>query len=127
MASGAHFALDDFGSSYSNLAYLKQFPAECLKIDKSFVAGVADEGVDRSIVRAILAMADSLGIDVVAEGIEQPAQRAALIALGCRLGQGYLFAPALSADDATKMLLDSKPEIDLRGDNSPRASARVVR
>ncbi len=105
-ASGAHFALDDFGSSYSNLAYLKQFPAECLKIDKSFVDGVAEEGVDRSIVRAILAMSTALGIDVVAEGVEQQAQRDALIALGCRLGQGYLFAPALSVNAATRLLLD---------------------
>ena len=103
-ASGVHFALDDFGSSYSNLAYLKQFPAECLKIDKSFIGGVASEGTDRSIVLAILAMAESLGLDVVAEGIEEEAQREALIALGCRLGQGYLFAPALSAKDATELL-----------------------
>jgi diguanylate cyclase (GGDEF)-like protein len=105
-SSGVHFALDDFGSSYSNLAYLKQFPAECLKIDKSFICGVADEGTDRSIVLAILAMAASLDLEVVAEGIEQPAQREALIALGCQLGQGYLFAHALSAKDATALLLE---------------------
>jgi diguanylate cyclase (GGDEF)-like protein len=105
-ASGVHFALDDFGSSYSNLAYLKQFPAECVKIDRSFVTGVVDEGTDRSIVLAILAMAESLGLEVVAEGVELDAQREALIALGCRLGQGYLFARALSADDATQLLTD---------------------
>jgi EAL domain-containing protein (putative c-di-GMP-specific phosphodiesterase class I) len=105
-ASGAHFALDDFGSSYSNLEYLKQFPAECVKIDRSFVTGVASEGTDRSIVLAILAMAKSLNLDVVAEGIEQPAQRDALVALGCHLGQGYLFAHALSENDATQLLTE---------------------
>jgi diguanylate cyclase (GGDEF)-like protein len=103
-ANGVHFALDDFGSSYSNLAYLKQFPAECLKIDRSFIRCVAVEGTDRSIVRAILAMADSLNLDVVAEGVEQSDQRDALIALGCRLGQGYFFAPALSGAEATALL-----------------------
>ena len=87
-AGGVHFALDDFGSSYSNLAYLKQFPADCLKVDGSFIAGVATEGTDRSIVVAIMAMAESLQLDVVAEGIERDDERAALVALGCRLGQG---------------------------------------
>lgn len=108
-AGGVHFALDDFGSSYSNLAYLKQFPAECLKIDRSFIGGVADEGTDRSIVIAILAMAKSLNLEVVAEGIERPEQRRALIELGCRLGQGYLFAPPLTAAAATKFLVETEP------------------
>ncbi len=115
-ASGVHFALDDFGSSHSNLAYLKQLPAECLKIDKSFVHGVAAEGVDRSIVRAILAMARELGLDVVAEGVERYEQRAALIELGCRMGQGYLFAPALSVQEATRLLAHpGQPEPALLG------------
>jgi diguanylate cyclase (GGDEF)-like protein len=105
-AGGVHFALDDFGSSYSNLAYLKQFPAECLKIDRSFIGGVADEGTDRSIVIAILAMAKSLNLEVVAEGIERPEQRDALVELGCRHGQGYLFAPPLTAATATSLLVE---------------------
>jgi diguanylate cyclase (GGDEF)-like protein len=106
-AGGVHFALDDFGRSYSNLSYLKQFPADCLKVDGSFIGGVATEGTDRSIVVAIMAIAESLGLDVVAEGIEHDDERAALVALGCRLGQGYLFAPGLSVADATRMLLES--------------------
>jgi EAL domain-containing protein (putative c-di-GMP-specific phosphodiesterase class I) len=105
-SAGVHFALDDFGSSYSNLAYLKQFPAECLKIDASFVAGVASDSTDRSIVVAIMAIAESLGLDVVAEGIEHPAERQALLGLGCHLGQGYLFAPGLSGAEATRLLAD---------------------
>jgi diguanylate cyclase (GGDEF)-like protein len=104
-AGGVHFALDDFGSSYSNLAYLKQFPAECLKIDRSFIVGVADEGTDRSIVIAILAMAKSLNLDVVAEGIERAEQRDALVELGCHLGQGFLFAPPMTAAAATNLLI----------------------
>jgi diguanylate cyclase (GGDEF)-like protein len=104
-SGGVHFALDDFGSSYSNLNYLKQFPAECLKIDQSFIPGVAAEGTDRSVVRAILAIADSLRLQVVAEGIERPAERAALLALGCRFGQGFLFAPALPVAAATQLLM----------------------
>lgn len=107
-ASGLHFALDDFGSSYSNLTYLKRFPAECLKIDRSFVSGLASEGTDRSIVRGILAIADSLRLEVVAEGIERPAQRDALLSLGCRLGQGYLFAPALPAPAARRLLVQPR-------------------
>ena len=87
-SGGVHFALDDFGSSYSNLSYLEQFPAECLKIDASFIPGAVAEGTDRSVVRAILAIADSLHLDVVAEGIERSAERAALVSLGCRFGQG---------------------------------------
>ena len=104
-SGGVHFALDDFGSSYSNLSYLKQFPAECLKIDGSFIPGAVAEGTDRSVVRAILAIADSLHLDVVAEGIERPAERAALVSLGCRFGQGYLFAPALTAAAAMRLLV----------------------
>jgi diguanylate cyclase (GGDEF)-like protein len=103
-ASGARFALDDFGSSYSNLAYLKQLPVECLKIDRSFIGGVATEGTDRSIVLAILAMAEALGLDVVAEGVEDPEQCDMLIKLGCRHGQGYLFGSPLSAPDAMARL-----------------------
>ncbi len=103
-AGGVRFALDDFGSAYSNLAYLKQFPAECLKIDRSFVDGVDQDGTDRSIVRAILAMAGSLRLTVVAEGIERTGQRDALLGLGCELGQGFLFAPGLSAASATRLL-----------------------
>jgi EAL domain-containing protein (putative c-di-GMP-specific phosphodiesterase class I) len=104
-ASGLHFALDDFGTSYSNLAYLKQFPAECLKIDRSFIRGVATQSTDRSIVIAILTMADSLGLKVVAEGVERRAERDALVELGCQLGQGYLFAREMPADEATRVLV----------------------
>ncbi|MFC7484143.1 putative bifunctional diguanylate cyclase/phosphodiesterase [Luedemannella flava] len=105
--AGVHFALDDFGMSYSILSYLQRFPAERLKIDRSFVAGMIDRDIDRGIVRAILAIADSSGLDVVAEGIETEAHRAALLELGCRYGQGYLLARPLPPDEATLLLRQS--------------------
>jgi EAL domain-containing protein (putative c-di-GMP-specific phosphodiesterase class I) len=104
-AAGVHFALDDFGTAYSNLSYLKRFPFEMVKIDRSFVGGVVDQEADRGIVRAILAIADSLGLDAVAEGVETAEQRAALLRLGCRSGQGYLLAPPLAAEDVPGLLL----------------------
>ncbi|NJC85940.1 putative bifunctional diguanylate cyclase/phosphodiesterase [Planosporangium mesophilum] len=104
-ASGAHFALDDFGTSYCSLAYLKRFPIEGLKIDRSFVSGMVDGSADRSIVRAVLAIAESLDLRVVAEGIETEEQREMLIELGCRTGQGYLMSRPVTADEATALLI----------------------
>jgi diguanylate cyclase (GGDEF)-like protein len=94
-ALGIGIAIDDFGTGYSSLSYLKRIPADKLKIDKSFVDGVATESEDAAIVRSVLALATSLGIETVAEGIEQEEQKAALVELGCRYGQGYLFSRPL--------------------------------
>lgn len=90
--AGIGAALDDFGTGYSSLSYLHSFPLRMLKIDRSFVVGLGSSGQDNStsIVTAILTLAHALGMDVVAEGIETPEQRDALIALGCEYGQGYL-------------------------------------
>ena len=104
-AVGVHFALDDFGTAYANLSYLRRFPIETIKIDRSFVTGVAERDPDRSIVRAVLAVAGSLGLDVVAEGVETEEQRTALLALGCRWGQGRLLSRPLPPADATALLL----------------------
>ncbi|OZA29357.1 MAG: hypothetical protein B7X93_06065 [Hydrogenophilales bacterium 17-61-9] len=93
---GVSIAIDDFGTGYSSLSYLKRIPADKLKIDKSFVDGVASESEDAAIVRSVLALAASLGIETVAEGIELPEQMQALIALGCQYGQGYLFSRPLA-------------------------------
>ena len=102
--AGVHFALDDFGMAYSNLSHLKRLPVEILKIDRSFVAGLTTGDGDRSIVRAVLAIADSLDLTVVAEGIETPAQQEALLAMGCRQGQGYLFSRPVAPGEATALL-----------------------
>jgi len=97
-ALGVRLAVDDFGTGYSSLSYLRQFPVDVLKIDKSFVDGVARGGHDAALARTIVALAEMLGLRTVAEGVEHEAQRDALGALGCALGQGYLFARPLAAD-----------------------------
>ena len=101
-ALGVRLAVDDFGTGYSSLRYLQQFPVDVLKIDKSFVDGVASAGPqaghDAALARTIVTLGDLLGLRTVAEGVETPAQAERLRAMGCGYGQGYLFARPL--DDA---------------------------
>jgi EAL domain-containing protein (putative c-di-GMP-specific phosphodiesterase class I) len=95
---GVKIAIDDFGSEYSSLAYLKRFPATALKIDQSFVSGIATrQNPDATLVATIVAMARALGITTVAEGVETPAQAARLIELGCDAAQGYLYSRPVGA------------------------------
>jgi EAL domain-containing protein (putative c-di-GMP-specific phosphodiesterase class I) len=101
---GVRLALDDFGTGYSSLAYLHRFPIDILKVDRSFVARLAreddaGESADAgALAKAILSLADALGLDTVAEGIELEAQREELLALGCKTGQGYAFGKAMPID-----------------------------
>ncbi len=88
---GLHLSVDDFGTGYSSLTYLKRFPVEAIKVDRSFVAGLGIESEDTTIVEAVVRLGQSLGLNVVAEGIESPLQLARLRELGCDRGQGYLF------------------------------------
>ena len=88
---GLHLSVDDFGTGYSSLTYLKRFPVESIKIDKSFVAGLGLEQEDSTIVEAVVRLGQSLGLTVVAEGVESPLQLSRLRDLGCDRGQGYLF------------------------------------
>ena len=88
---GVRLVLDDFGTGYSSLSYLKHLPLDTIKIDRTFVAGL-DGAADRSIVDAVIGLAHGLRISVVAEGIETEAQFETLRAMGCDVGQGYLFA-----------------------------------
>jgi EAL domain-containing protein (putative c-di-GMP-specific phosphodiesterase class I) len=92
--AGVMTALDDFGTGYSSLSYLHRFQLHTLKIDRSFVTELVPGGGGggAAVVRAIIALSRSLGLEVVAEGIETSAQREALQAMGCLFGQGYLFA-----------------------------------
>jgi diguanylate cyclase (GGDEF)-like protein len=101
---GVRFAIDDFGTGYSSLAYLKRLPADYLKVDRSFIDGVAHDPDDRAIVRAVLALADAVGLDVIAEGVEDADQLAELSALGCRYGQGFLWSEAVPACDLVPLL-----------------------
>ncbi len=88
---GLHLSVDDFGTGYSSLTYLKRFPVEAIKIDRSFVTGLGLEADDTSIVEAVVRLGHSLGLSVVAEGVETPLQLNRLRELGCDEGQGYLF------------------------------------
>jgi hypothetical protein len=103
---GVHCSIDDFGTGYSSLSYLTRFPIDRLKIDKSFVERIHSQEGDAAIVLAVIAMAHSLGLEVVAEGVENEAQLSFLRDQGCDVMQGYLFSPPLPAEDFKHLVLD---------------------
>jgi len=101
---GVHVAVDDFGTGYSSLTYLHRLPVDTVKLDQSFVAGVADDPQKRAIVTAVINLAKALGLNSVAEGIETERQMAELRMLGCDAGQGHLISEAVDAAAITRML-----------------------
>jgi diguanylate cyclase (GGDEF)-like protein/PAS domain S-box-containing protein len=107
-AMGVKLALDDFGTGYSSLSHLHRFPFDTVKIDRSFVSLMGEEGQDPEFVRVMLALADSLSMDAVAEGIETALQWQVLREFGARYGQGYYFARPLPAEDAERLVLSDK-------------------
>jgi EAL domain-containing protein (putative c-di-GMP-specific phosphodiesterase class I) len=97
---GVRLVIDDFGTGYSSLSYLKRYPIEVLKIDRSFIDGIADDtSGDLAIVTAIVRMASALGVDVIPEGVETEAQLQALRDLGCQYAQGFLLDRPLPSQD----------------------------
>jgi EAL domain-containing protein (putative c-di-GMP-specific phosphodiesterase class I) len=90
-ALGLRISVDDFGTGYSSLSYLKRFPVDTMKIDQSFIAGLADDPNDTAIVKAIVSLSTALNLTAVAEGVETPLQAEAVLELGCARAQGYYF------------------------------------
>ena len=105
---GVAFSMDDFGTGYSSLSYLKRFPIDTLKIDQSFVRDIPTDPDDAAIAQAIIAMAHSLGIKVIAEGVETANQLAFMRAHQCDGVQGYYFSKPITAEEVTKLLLNDR-------------------
>ncbi len=101
---GIRMAIDDFGTGYSSLSYLRQVPVDVLKIDKSFIDTMGSSKQQRVLVETIVRLAKTLGLDVVAEGVERPEDRDLLVDLGCPYGQGYLFAKPMFTEDMLRWL-----------------------
>ncbi|MFC7300001.1 EAL and GGDEF domain-containing protein [Herminiimonas aquatilis] len=104
---GLRLALDDFGTGYSSLAYLQKLPIDILKIDKAFVHGLDTKQSDREIIRLVMALAQTLNLQTVAEGVETAAHIRELKKMGCNLGQGFLFSPPLSVEQAETLICSS--------------------
>jgi diguanylate cyclase (GGDEF)-like protein/PAS domain S-box-containing protein len=109
---GVHVVIDDFGTGYSSLGYLKRFPLDSLKVDRSFVEGLGAQQESTAIVNAVVAMAGALSINVVAEGVETQAQLSELKRLGCDFAQGYYFAAPLPAAEIGALLGRSYPWLE---------------
>jgi diguanylate cyclase len=104
---GLRVVIDDFGTGYSSLDYLRSFRVSRLKIDRRFISGVTVNKDDATIVRAVIGLARSLGIEVVAEGVETSEQREFLLSNGCQIGQGYYFGRPISPTAATTLLREN--------------------
>ncbi len=103
---GVKLSIDDFGTGYSSLSYLHRFPIDTLKVDRSFVSTMEDGSENGEIVRTVIALAKTLRLDVVAEGIETIHQLHQLRILGCEYGQGYLFSRPVPLEEAERILED---------------------
>jgi sensor c-di-GMP phosphodiesterase-like protein len=101
---GIEVSIDDFGTGFSSLSYLKKFDIDYLKIDKSFINHLTDNDADRVLVEAIVVMAHKLGIKTIAEGVETKEQRKLLIDIGCDYEQGFLYSPAITVEEFAKLL-----------------------
>ena len=107
---GLRIHIDDFGTGYSSLSYLQSFPVDTLKVDRSFVSRMTQERGQSEIVRAVVALAQNLGMGVTAEGVETPEQIAALRALRCTRAQGFYFARPVPAREAEVLIVHGLPK-----------------
>jgi EAL domain-containing protein (putative c-di-GMP-specific phosphodiesterase class I) len=104
---GIKIALDDFGTGYSSLNYLKKFPIDIVKLDRSFINSIAEEGIDTLLIKNILALAHDLKYEVVAEGIETKEQLDYLRNFACESGQGFLLSKPLPEENVNKLLQEN--------------------
>ncbi|MDQ1590422.1 MAG: hypothetical protein QOG71_1049 [Pyrinomonadaceae bacterium] len=128
-ALGIKLSIDDFGTGYSSLSYLHRFPIDTLKVDRSFVVNMSEDGENVEIVRTIVSLAQNLGMNVIAEGVETKEQLAALRKLGCENGQGYFFSKPVGAKAAENLICDTytvEPTVETLV-NSARPHEKVVR
>jgi CheY-like chemotaxis protein len=111
---GVRLGIDDFGTGYSSLLYLRRFPVDFLKVDRSFVSGLGENSEDGAIVAGVLGLAHALGVDAIAEGVETPGQADKLAGLGCELAQGYLWSrplPPAELEDSFERLWPRRPAV----------------
>jgi diguanylate cyclase (GGDEF)-like protein/PAS domain S-box-containing protein len=128
-ALGIKLSIDDFGTGYSSLSYLHRFPIDTLKVDRSFVVNMSEDSENVEIVRTIVSLAQNLGMNVIAEGVETKEQLAALRKLGCENGQGYLFSKPVAAKAAENLICDTytvEPSVESLV-NSVGSQEKVVR